>query len=103
MPKGFSLQGFIDQGGFGFGEKGPIKLKAWVSKMLGERMAETRLAADQKLQPVADGFELTATLIDSWRLRWWILSKTGDIVVLGPKTLRTEIAKQLSEGAARYA
>ena len=66
-------------------------------------MDETRLSADQTLRPVKDGFVLTATLIDSWRLRWWVLSKTGDIVVRGPRALRDEIAKQLREGAAGYA
>jgi predicted DNA-binding transcriptional regulator YafY len=101
-PKGFSLKHFIEEGGFGFGEKGPIKLKAWVSSMLGERLLETSLGSDQVLKPLKDGFELTVTLIDSWRLRWWILSKTGDIVVRGPKALREDIAGILHGGAAQY-
>lgn len=74
--------------------KGPVKVRAWVSEMLGPRLEEVKLSSDQKLRPVEGGYELTATLIDSWRLHWWILSKTGDIEVLEPKSLR--------EGAARY-
>lgn len=101
-PEGFTLQAFIDQGGLGFGEQGPIKLKAWVSNMLGTRLAEVALGKDQKLVPEGDGFELTVTLIDSWRLHWWILSKTGDIVVLEPRALHKNIAYALREGAARY-
>lgn len=101
-PAGFSLRQFIDQGGFGFGEKGPIKLRAWVSNMLGERLAEAKLGKDQKLVPENEGFELTVTLIDSWRLKWWILSKTGDIVIREPKALRKDITHALREGAARY-
>lgn len=101
-PAGFSLKHFIDQGGFGFGEKGPIKLKAWVSEMLGGRLAEAKLDKDQKLVPEDEGFELTVTLIDSWRLKWWILSKTGDIVVREPAALRDEIAHTLRAGAACY-
>lgn len=101
-PEGFSLQAFIDQGGLGFGEQGPIKLKAWVSNMLGTRLAEVALGKDQKLVPESDGFELSVTLIDSWRLHWWILSKTGDIVVREPATLREHIARQLREGLERY-
>jgi len=101
-PEDFTLHGFIDQGGMGFNEQGPIEIRAWVSDMLGPRLEEVKLSRDQKLRPVEGGYELTATLIDSWRLRWWILSKTGDIVVLEPEDLREDIAKQLREGAARY-
>jgi predicted DNA-binding transcriptional regulator YafY len=102
VPEGFTLQGFIDQGGMGFNEQGPAEIRAWVSDMLGPRLEEVKLSRDQKLRPVEGGYELTATLIDSWRLRWWILSKTGDIEVLEPKALREDIAKTLREGAARY-
>jgi predicted DNA-binding transcriptional regulator YafY len=102
VPDGFTLQGFIDQGGMGFNEQGPIKIRVWVSEMLGPRLEEVKLSSDQKLRPVDGGYELTATLIDSWRLHWWILSKTGDIVVLEPESLRDDIAKILRKGAARY-
>lgn len=101
-PEGFTLQGFINQGGMGFNEHGPIKIRAWVSEMLGPRLEEVKLSSDQKLRLVEGGYELTATLIDSWRLHWWILSKTGDIEVLEPKGLRDDIAKKLSDGADRY-
>lgn len=102
VPEGFTLQGFIDLGGFGFNENGPVKVRAWVSEMLGPRLEEVKLSEDQKLRPIDGGYELTATLIDSWRLRWWILSKTGDIEVLEPRGLREDIARTLSDGAARY-
>ena len=103
VPEGFTLQGFIDQSGFGFNENGLVKVRAWISEMLGPRLEEVKLSEDQKLRPIDGGYELTATLIDSWRLRWWILSKTGDIEVLEPKHIRDEIAKTLREGAAGYA
>ena len=104
-PRDFSLQAHIDGGGMGFSDKGTvekIKLKAWFSKPLGNRLAQTRLSEDQTIRDTEDGVELTATVIDNWTLRWWILSKTGDIVVLEPEDLRNDIAKALSEGAARY-
>lgn len=104
-PRDFSLQAHIDAGGMGFSDKGTvekIKLKAWFSKPLGNRLAQTRLSEDQTIRDTEDGVELTATVIDNWTLRWWILSKTGDIVVLEPEDLREYIAKQLRDGAARY-
>lgn len=104
-PRDFSLQAHIDAGGMGFSDKGTvekIKLKAWFSKPLGNRLAQTRLSEDQTTRDTEDGVELTATVVDNWTLRWWLLSKTGDIVVLEPEDLREYIAKQLRDGAARY-
>lgn len=96
------LQHFIDEGGIQFFSKGPIELKAWISKELGFQLSETKLSEDQSLMPVADGFDLTVTLPDSLRLRQWVLSWTGDIEVREPAALREQIAEQLREGAARY-
>ncbi len=104
-PRDFSLQAHIDAGGMGFSDKGTvekIKLKAWFSKPLGNRLAQTRLSEDQTIRDTEDGVELTATVIDNWTLRWWILSKTGDIEVIEPRALREDIAKTLRGGAARY-
>ena len=101
-PENFSLQAHLASGAMGFSEKGKIKLKAWFTKRLGDSLAQTKLSEDQTIRATEDGVELTATVVDNWTLRWWILSKTGDIVVLEPESLREDIAKQLSDGAARY-
>lgn len=102
-PAGFSLQAFIGEGGLQFGDTRAIRLKAWVSAMLGAQLAETKLCSNQHLEPADGGFILTATLRYSWRLRWWLLSKSGNIEVIGPKDLRQEIADLLSSAVARYA
>ena len=101
-PDGFSLQTFIAEGGLQFGATRAVQLQAWVSTMLGAQLAETRLCDNQRLAPADDGFILTATLRYSWRLRWWLLSKSGDIEVLAPTDLRQEIAELLMNAAARY-
>ena len=102
VPPGFSLQRFVDDGGMQFGESRRVRFKAWVSPMLAAQLADTRLTDNQQLEPSDDGSVLTATLPRSWRLRWWILSKSGDIEVLAPADLRKEIADLLAEAAARY-
>ncbi len=102
VPSEFSLQAFVDGGGLQFGETRPIRLKAWVSTMLGSQLAETKLSENQQLVPAEEGFTLTASLTYSWRLRWWILSKTGDIEVLAPSDLRQEIAALLHAAEERY-
>ena len=101
-PEGFSLQGFIDDGGLQFGADRQIQLKAWVSPMLASQLLDTHLTGTQHLEAVTNGFHLTAWLPNSWRLRWWILSKTGDIEIMAPLELRAEIGKLLQVGSARY-
>lgn len=101
-PSGFSLDAFVAEGGVQFGSKEIISLKMWVSPVLGRSLGETPLSKDQKMQPVSDGFILTATLPNTWRLNWWILSKTCDVEVIGPDLLRGEIAGRLTRAAALY-
>jgi predicted DNA-binding transcriptional regulator YafY len=60
------------------------------------------LAENQQLQVAPNGFTLTASLPYSWRLRWWILSKTGDIQIMEPQELRTEIGELLRSAASHY-
>ncbi|MBU2288161.1 MAG: WYL domain-containing protein, partial [Gammaproteobacteria bacterium] len=78
-PMGFSLRAYIDEGGLQFGDGRRIRLQAWVSQRLGAVMADAKLEPRQRLEPVDGGFLLRATLAHSWKLRWWILSKSGDI------------------------
>lgn len=103
--RGIDLERFIAEGGLQFlKSRNPVQLKAWVSKMLGDQLAETRLDG-QQLTPrnsIDHGYELLVTLPDSLTLRNWILSWTGHIEVFEPHTLREEIATALREGAARY-
>jgi predicted DNA-binding transcriptional regulator YafY len=102
LPKGVSVQRFIDEGKIQFFSEGMIDLKARVSKMLGGQLAETKLSETQQLPEVEGGYELAVTLPNSLRLRQWLLSWAGHIEVLEPKALREDIARQLREGAARY-
>lgn len=103
IPVGFSLQTYLDEGGLNFGEQHPIDFEAWVSEMLGTRLMDSRLSESQQLQHVPGGYLLRARINDSWKLRWWILSKTGDIEVLAPAQLRAEVGAALHAGSQRYA
>lgn len=105
LPDGVDLKSFIANGGLQFlKSRTPIFLKVWVSKMLGDQLAETRLEGQLLIprNPKDEGYELAVTLPDSLTLRNWILSWTGHIEVLEPLTLREEIAAALHEGAGRY-
>jgi predicted DNA-binding transcriptional regulator YafY len=99
---GFSLQTYIDDGGLQFSDGQRIRFKAWISQRLGAVMADAKLDAGQKLEPIEGGFLLKATVPSSWKLRWWILSKTGDIEVLAPLELRAEIGASLTAASTLY-
>lgn len=101
-PSGFSLDAFVAEGGVQFGSKEVISLKMRVSDVLGRSLGETPLSKDQKLKPENDGFLLTATLPHTWRLSWWILSKSDEVEVIEPDHLRMEIADRLTRAAALY-
>ncbi|MBL4835035.1 MAG: WYL domain-containing protein [Pseudomonas sp.] len=104
VPSGFDLQHYIDQKLMQFGQQGVLILQAWVSERLADILAETPLSEDMVLTSFNDGegFQLTATVTDTWELRWWLLSHTGAIVVHQPQALRDELRMRLEEGLGQY-
>lgn len=101
-PPDFDLDDYIASGALQFGEGGTIPLEARLSKELAAILEETPLAVDQVLVPDGEVFMLSATVSDSWQLRWWILSQGDGIEVLAPAALREEIWRQLCAAAANY-
>jgi predicted DNA-binding transcriptional regulator YafY len=100
---GFSLDAFLAEGGMQFGDAGVIRLEAVVSNKLACYLAESPLTRDQKL--VSQGKDrhlLTATIMDSWQLHFWILSQGAEITVVHPKNLRECIHRNLQEALESY-
>ena len=79
LPKGVSLQRFIDEGKIQFFNEGLIDLKAKVSNVLGNQLAETKLSETQQLSEVEGGYELSITLPNSLRLRRFKAPMHGDV------------------------
>ena len=106
-PSGFRLNGFIEQGAFGFGflnaNAKPIRLVAVFGAQSGAHLLESRLSADQTVQELADGrLRFTATVPFTERLIWWLLSFGPFVKVEKPLALRREVVSRLREGAAQY-
>lgn len=103
-PKDFDLDQYIRTGGFQFGNGKEIRLKARVGLDLARILTETPLSNDQKIseRDKDSRCTLTATIADSWQLRWWVLSQGSAIEVVGPTKLRAGIAKELKEAANIY-
>lgn len=101
---GFSLDSYIESGHMGVRDGEPIILKALFSKVAGEHLFETPLAAGQVLAVLPDGrLELTATLPNTRELRWWLLGLGDGVEVVAPATIRAEMQAVIQRMADHYA
>ena len=72
-PPQFDLQKYDDDERFGFGEGHQIRLRFWIDKEVGFHLHETPLSKDQQIRDVdEDWMEVTATVVDSAMLDWWL-------------------------------
>ncbi len=101
VPEGFDLDRYIAEE-LSFPVGWDIKLKALFcerSDIL--RLRESPIAEDQRIRELKNGkFEITATVADSFQLRWWLRGYGERVEVLSPKKLRDEFAmaaRKLSE------
>ncbi len=80
-----------------------IKFKAWIHKYGKAHVIETPLCKDQKIEDANDdGIIVTATIRETIELKWWILGLGERIKVLGPTSLRDDIARTVKETAKLY-
>ena len=97
-PENFDIDAYITTGALQFGSGESIRLEARISPYLARILMETPLAVDQ----IIEGDRLTATVRDTWQLRWWVLGQGEGIRVDVPKALRCDMAKCLSIAGAMY-
>ena len=72
-PKTFDLKRYDDDGRFGFGEGEKVNLVFRIERSAGLHLMETPLSTDQQVVERKDGqLEITATVIDSLMLEWWL-------------------------------
>ena len=71
-PKDFNLEQYDNDGRFGFGEGKQIKLSFQIAKEAGFHLLESPLSTDQKVVELADGYKITATVVDTAQLDWWL-------------------------------
>ena len=88
-PKDFDLKQFDDNGRFGYGDGTKIHISFRIEKEAGLHVVECPLSLDQQVVKLDDAYEITATVVDSAMLDWW-LRGFGDAVsnvVKGQTTL----------------
>ena len=68
-----------------------------------QRLQEAPVSVDQKIHKQKDGlFELTATLADTFQLRWWLRGYGDEVEVLAPEALRQEFVEMTREFEKMY-
>lgn len=101
-PPGFSLDEFLAKSGGQFGDGKMISLKADLSENLAEILRETPISSDQKITTRAGKLTLTATVMESWQLHFWLLSQGPAITVLQPPSLRKQVIAALESAFSNY-
>lgn len=71
-PKNFDLKKFEDDGRFGYGDGTQIRLSFRIEKAAGLHIVECPLSVDQQVVELDDAYEITATVVDSDVLNWWL-------------------------------
>lgn len=101
-PPDYKIDTYLATGALNFGAGATIILKAWLEDDLAIHLTETPLSNDQKMIYKNTRHHLTATVIDSWQLRYWILSQSAGITIISPVSLKTAIAETLKTASANY-
>ena len=71
-PKDFDLEKYDNDGRFGFGEGKRIRLTFRINKEAGFHLLESPLSGDQYVVELDDSYEISATVVDTAMLDWWL-------------------------------
>lgn len=71
-PPEFDLARYEDDGRFGFGDGHRIRLHFCITKDAGQHLCETPLAADQTVREQGDHLRISATVVETAQLTWWL-------------------------------
>lgn len=102
-PDGFDLDAFLRKGELDFATGETIRLRFALSENAAFQLRECPLSADQEIEPSeAEGYVIiSATVQDSWELRWWLLSFGDEAEVMEPVDLRA-LFRKVAENIGDY-
>jgi len=104
IPDGFNIDAYIASGELDFSVGNQIQLKVLFEASAAVHLGERPLSSDQTIEKQDDGRVLiSATVIDSSELRWWLLGFGQLVEVVEPHPLRDDVSKIAKEMSAHYA
>ena len=71
-PPGFDLRQYDDDGRFGISKGQRIRLSFHISQPAGLHLLESPLSTDQTVETTAEGYRITATVVETAVLTWWL-------------------------------
>ena len=71
-PPEFDLKQFDDDGRFGYGDGKKVKLSFRIEKEAGFHLLESPLSEDQQVIEEEETYRISATVVDSAMLDWWL-------------------------------
>lgn len=89
-PAEFDLKKYDDDGRFGYGNGELIELRFQIEKESGYHLLESALSEDQHVVELDDEFEITATVVDSSMLDWWLRGFGDAISSINKRMIRHE-------------
>lgn len=104
-PSDFSLDEFVASQPTGWGTGKQIRITLTVRPFLGRILSESQMSEDQILtrgDEDDDNWRVEATVPESNRLLWWLLSFGAGVQVLSPPQLRESVGKELRAAAMLY-
>jgi predicted DNA-binding transcriptional regulator YafY len=102
-PESFDFAKYVDiEFAYPVSDK-KIRLKALFSKDAAFHLSERRLSEDQSMEDTDDGRVLvTATVLDSDELRWWLRGFGDQVEILSPRGLRADFSDHSAALAKVY-
>ena len=68
----FNLKAYVESQEFGFSNGKKIRLTFLINKAIGGFITETPLSKDQTVKDAGDNYEISAIVMESQMLEWWI-------------------------------
>lgn len=104
-PQDFSIDEFAKSQPTGWGTGKKIRITLSVLPYLGRILLESPMSKDQTVtrgEDEDDDWTVEATVVESERLVWWLLSFGAGVEVLEPTTLREQVAGETRASFAHY-
>jgi predicted DNA-binding transcriptional regulator YafY len=102
--EGFNLDDHIRDGRFQYASGRRIRLVARFEAYAAQALLEAPLSEDQTTKTLDDErIEISATVMESSQLLWWLLGFGSNVEVVGPKELRRTVAEEIERLSRRYA
>jgi predicted DNA-binding transcriptional regulator YafY len=90
-PPEFDLARYDNDGQFGFTNGKRIRLKLRIEKAAGLHLLESPLAKDQAVTEDGEHYRITATVVDTAQLVWWLRGFGSAVEVLSPKRVAARL------------